>query len=139
MPFMVIHRMSDGSSCFEQSDVIDEAALLVERLRNQDGIDQIRIYRMEEINFAFRPYYKVELGLPERQNIPTPPSAITAGVTEGAPSAPEATDHGSDVPLAAASDASFGDFEAPDPPIPPPPGADGEATGPNGRRGIFGR
>ena len=34
------------------------------------GIDEIRIYRMEEISFAFRPYYKVELGLAERQSAP---------------------------------------------------------------------
>ena len=63
MPFMVIYRTSDGSSSFEQADAIDEAALFVERLRNKEGIDEIRIYRMEEISFAFRPYYKVELGL----------------------------------------------------------------------------
>ena len=66
MPFMVIYRTSDGSSVYEQADAIDEAALFVERLRNKEGIDQIRIYRMEEISFAFRPYYKVELGLPDR-------------------------------------------------------------------------
>ena len=75
MPFMVIYRTSDGSSCYEQADAIDEAALFVERLRNKEGIDEIRIYRMEEISFAFRPYYKVELGLPERQS--APPSAVT--------------------------------------------------------------
>ena len=90
MPFMVIYRTSDGSSCFEQADAIDEAALFVERLRNKEGIDQIRIYRMEEISFAFRPYYKVELGMAERQSVPTPPSASTAVVIEGAPAEPEA-------------------------------------------------
>src|ERR1043165_5307333 len=76
MPFMVIYRTSDGSSNFEQLDAIDEAAMYVERLRNNDGVDQIRIYRMEEISFAFRPYYKVELGLPERQQHPSPPSDV---------------------------------------------------------------
>ena len=78
MPFMVIYRTSDGSSSFEQADAIDEAALFVERLRNNEGIDEIRIYRMEEISFAFRPYYKVELGLAERQTTPAPPSSSTA-------------------------------------------------------------
>jgi hypothetical protein len=66
MPFMVIYRNADGSSGYEQATAIDEAALFVERLRNNESIDQIRLFRMEEINFAFRPYYKVELGLPER-------------------------------------------------------------------------
>jgi hypothetical protein len=66
MPFMVIYRNGDGSSGYEQVDAIDGAARFVERLRNNDSIDQIRLFRMEEINFAFRQYYKVELGAPER-------------------------------------------------------------------------
>ena len=66
MPFMVIYRNADGSSGYEQVGAIDEAARFVERLRNDESIDQIRMFRMEEIKFAFRPYYKVELGLPER-------------------------------------------------------------------------
>ena len=78
MPFMVIYSTSDGASCHQQADAIDEAALFVERLRNKEGIDQIRIYRMEEISFAFRPYYKVELGLPEKQAAGTPPATVTA-------------------------------------------------------------
>jgi hypothetical protein len=73
MPFMVSYDTSDGTSRYEEAQAIDEAALFVERLRNQDGIDQIRIFRMEEISFAFRPYYKVELGLPARS--PAAPSA----------------------------------------------------------------
>ena len=77
MPFMVIYRTSDGSSCHEQADAIDEAALFVERLRNNDGVeDDIRIYRMEEISFAFRPYYKVELGMPEKQVAGSPPPEV---------------------------------------------------------------
>ncbi len=67
MPFMVIHRTAGGNDGYDQVDAIDEAALLVERLRNSEGIDQVRIYRMEEISFEFRTYYKVELGLPEAQ------------------------------------------------------------------------
>lgn len=67
MPFMVIYRNADGSSGHEEVGAIDEAARFVERLRNDESIDQIRMYRMEEIRFAFRPYYKVELGLTERQ------------------------------------------------------------------------
>ena len=63
MPFMVIYRNADGSAGYEQVDAIDAAARFVERLRNDESIDQIRMFRMEEIKFAFRPYYKVELGL----------------------------------------------------------------------------
>ena len=67
MRFMVTYSTSDGTPRYEQVDAIDEAALHVERLRNQDAIEEIRIFRMEEISFEFRPYYKVELEMPERQ------------------------------------------------------------------------
>ncbi len=143
MPFMVIYRTSDGSSCYEQADAIDEAALLVERLRNKEGLDQIRIYRMEEISFAFRPYYKVELGLSDRQSMPAPPSASTAVVVE------------EPAPEREASVRADADAPAPGPvvrvdqrrevasevarPMPRPPGADDETATANGRRGLFGR
>jgi hypothetical protein len=143
MPFMVIYRTPDGSPCFEQADAIDEAALLVERLRNKDGLDQIRIYRMEEISFAFRPYYKVELGMSDRQSTPTPPSASTAVVVEGPVPEPEA-----------AVGADAGD-PAPPPPVrvderrevgsaaaghlPSPAGSHDATAAANGRRGLFGR
>jgi hypothetical protein len=118
MPFMVIYKRTDGSSGFEQADAIDEAAMFVERLRNKDGIqDDIRIYRMEEISFAFRPYYKVELGMPELQTAAPP----------------------------AEEEAPIGVFEAPA--VEPPAAGDpASEIGPEmddaaaaGRRGLFGR
>lgn len=150
MPFMVIYRTSDGSSKYEQVDAIDEAALLVERLRNSDGIDEIRIYRMEEISFAFRPYYKVELGLPDRQT-PAPVGELVGGTTvveapaAPVPSAPTLTrrvvERREAVPELDGQPAD----EAPSPaPVMAPPAAGSdllaEGAGPNGpRRGLFGR
>lgn len=67
MPFMVIHRTAGGVDHYEQTDALDEAALHAERLRNSEGIDDVRLFRLEEISFSFRPYYKVELGMPDRQ------------------------------------------------------------------------
>jgi hypothetical protein len=132
MPFMVIYSRSDGTSCHEQADAIDEAALFVERLRNQDAIEEIRIFRMEEISFAFRPYYKVELGMPERLVTIAPPPEVFAP--------------------APAVDEPEVSLDAPEPAAPVPPvdpniasepapvaDADGDATGANGRRGLFGR
>lgn len=125
MPFMVIFRRSDGTSGFEQADAIDEAALFVERLRNNDGIeDDIRIYRMEEISFGFRPYYKVELGMPEKQVAGSPPPEVADRP------APEEPIH---VALSSAERAAT--LEA-------APAAASELdadAGPNGRRGLFGR
>ena len=129
MPFMVIYSTSDGGRCYEQADAIDEAALFVERLRNKDGIDdQIRIYRMEEISFAFRPYYKVELGMPERQGggpspaVASEPPATVVAVDPADPDPGAATTEG---PSDADAPASVH--------------ADADGLGLNGRRGLFGR
>ena len=150
MPFMVIYRTADGSPKFEQADAIDEAALFVERLRNSEGTDEIRIYRMEEISFAFRPYYKVELGLPDRQT-PAPPSEVVGGlnvVVEPVTPPPLTARIPEPEPVVEPA-ATLALDEPPAPPVaeapadvPPPPGADGlaEGAGANGtRRGLFGR
>ena len=118
MPFMDIYSTSDGASCHEQADAIDEAALFVERLRNQDSIEEIRIFRMEEISFAFRPYYKVELGMPERLVMASPPPAVFG------PSVAPAVDGEPTSDTGPALDAGVDDSD--------PMGA-------NGRRGLFGR
>ena len=136
MPFMVIYSTSDGTSCHEQADAIDEAALFVERLRNKDGLEEVRIYRMEEISFAFRPYYKVELGMPERQ-AERPTTAPTSGVMGSVPPPPVADEpvvHGPDPAVEVALDAP-----APEPTAPRPDAAPGDHADANGRRGLFGR
>lgn len=141
MPFMVIYRTPDGSSCYEQADAIDEAALLVERLRNKEGLDQIRIYRMEEISFAFRPYYKVELGLNDRQSLPAPPSASSVAVAGPVPrpgsSASASVDTSVPSPEARIDQPRGVAFE-PARPV-PPAGTGDETTSANGRKGLFGR
>jgi hypothetical protein len=134
-----MYRTSEGTSCHEQTDAIDEAALLVERLRNKDGLeDEIRIYRMEEISFAFRPYYKVELGMPERQVAAAPPPEVVGAVSSSTATATAAEPVASPPPPvegsdAAGSDAAAGGTERPAPPSPSDP------DGANGRRGLFGR
>lgn len=140
MPFMVIYSTSDGTSCHEQADAIDEAALFVERLRNQDGIEEVRIYRMEEISFAFRPYYKVELGMPERLPTAPPPEVVgtapapAAPTVPPAPKAPRAAEPVRQVEVAVAT---TGELSV-EGPLADASGDAGDA-GANGRRGLFGR
>ena len=142
MPFMVIYSTSDGASCHEQADAIDEAALFVERLRNKDGIEEVRIYRMEEISFAFRPYYKVELGMPERQT-ERPTTEPTSHVIGSIPQ-PSVADEprvvnkpdpevAVDAPVAEAETKAKAEAAA------PPADSDGDHADANARRGLFGR
>ncbi len=62
MSHMVIYRTADGQPGYHQAEELDEAVRFVERLRNGDGVDGARIFRMEEVSFDFRPYFKVEIG-----------------------------------------------------------------------------
>ncbi|HEV3227617.1 MAG TPA: hypothetical protein VGZ52_12305 [Acidimicrobiales bacterium] len=58
---MVSYRSADGKQSYHQADELGEAITFVEHLRNDEAVDQARIYRMDEVSFEFRPYYRVEL------------------------------------------------------------------------------
>lgn len=62
MSHMVIYRGSDGKPGYHQVDDIHDAVSFVEEMRNQDGVDHARIFRLEEVTFEFKPYYRVEIG-----------------------------------------------------------------------------
>ena len=79
---MVIYRTADGQPGYHQAEELDEAVRFVERLRNGDGVDGARIFKMEEVNFDFRPYFKVEIG-PGGVPIETPVSPAFAGRDHG--------------------------------------------------------
>jgi len=59
---MVIYRGSDGKPGYHQVDDIHDAVSFVEEMRNTEGVDHARIFRLEEVNFEFKPYYRVEIG-----------------------------------------------------------------------------
>jgi len=79
---MVIYRTADGQPGYHQAEELDEAVRFVERLRNGDGVDGARIFKMEEVNFDFRPYFKVEIG-PGGVPIDTPTAPAFAGREAG--------------------------------------------------------
>jgi hypothetical protein len=79
---MVIYRTADGQPGYHQAEELDEAVRFVERLRNGDGVDGARIFKMEEVNFDFRPYFKVEIG-PGGLPIETPMAPAFAGRDPG--------------------------------------------------------
>jgi hypothetical protein len=61
----------DGSEQYERFVAIDEAVALVERLRNE-GNPTARIFRLEEIQFEVKAYYRVEVGVPAAPAVPVP-------------------------------------------------------------------
>jgi hypothetical protein len=58
---MVIYRGADGKPGYHQTDDIHDAVMYVESLRNEKDVDHARIFRLEEVTFEYKPYYRVEL------------------------------------------------------------------------------
>lgn len=114
---MVIFRSSEGKAGYHPAETLEDAARFVERLRNAEGVEQARIFRLEEVTFEFRPYFKVEVG-----GAPSPVPAPAP--VEPAVDAPEAE--------AAAPADEPGDELGPIEP-------EEVGIGANGRRGLFGR
>ena len=61
MSHMVIYRGIDGKPGYHQTDDIHDAIGFVEQMRNEEGVEHARIFRLEEVVFEYRPYYRVEL------------------------------------------------------------------------------
>ena len=70
MSHMVIYRGADGKPGFHQVDELAAAVAFVEKLRNDQSVESSRIYRLEQVNYRFEPYFQVRLEESER-----PPSA----------------------------------------------------------------
>ncbi|RZV46025.1 MAG: hypothetical protein EX269_08390 [Acidimicrobiales bacterium] len=86
MSHIVVYQGADGSAGYEPCDNLDAAIVAAERMRNVDGVDSPRIFSMEEVEFDFRPYYRVELPGTENTDVFEPaeaaeePSALTGSV-----------------------------------------------------------
>ena len=119
MSHMVIFHSSDGKTGYHQTEVLEEAVHYVERIRNAEGVEQARIFRLEEIRFEFRPYFHVQVA----------ESAPAAEVAPDAPP-PEAEAAEEDGRPQTLTEALPDDLEMT--PVP-----EGDAAG--GRRGLFGR
>lgn len=74
MSHMVIYRGADGKPGYHQTDEILDAVAFVERIRNEQAVEHARIFRLEEVQFEFRPYYRVELSTGG-----TAPAAVPGG------------------------------------------------------------
>jgi len=58
---MVIFQTPGGSPGYNQFDSVNEAVAFVEKLRNEQGIENARMFALEEIKFDIKTYYRVEL------------------------------------------------------------------------------
>jgi hypothetical protein len=124
MSHMVIYRGADGKPGYHQTDEITDAVAFVERLRNDQAVEHARIFRLEEVHFVFRPYFRVELTSGEGTG-----AVSGAGRQQVEASGPPAEgDVAESAPEAAPTGSSFGASQE---------SAGDDAVG--ARRGLFGR
>jgi len=111
--YMVLYTGLDGSAAFGRCEELTDAVAEVERLRNEQSIDGAQIYRLEEVKFEIKPYFRVELpaAVASAPSVPEPSSVVTPLVTEAASPVEE--------PVWTATVASVA--EVPSMVIPPPP------------------
>jgi hypothetical protein len=125
---MVSYRNSDGKQSYHQTDELSDAMQFVEHLRNAESVEHARIFKLEELSFEYRPYYRVELAT----TLPPPPAKEESDWISSLPKAPveEVPEEESETdPLAASWSAS--DRVEP---------VENESVGAGiGRKGLFGR
>ena len=133
MSHMVIYRGTDGSPGYHQADEVHDAVAYVEQLRNDQGVEEAKIFRMEEVTFEYRPYFRVELVSSDRTlSSPAATPAVAAAadakaVETNAPAA-EVANKVTDITETAATTAPTVSSSSPD--------ANGDV---GARRGLFGR
>lgn len=162
MSHMVIFQTPDGNPGYNQFEEIDEAVRFVETLRNDQGVENARMFALEEVKFEFRQYFRVEVDppmvgpagstsgpvfvptvAPAPAPPPQPPGETFEAPFESTPfEAPGNSPDSSPIGTAPAtpfgsSDASPVGTGAPTFMAPPPP-ANAENSEPT-RRGLFGR
>lgn len=142
MSHMVIYRGADGKPGYQQAEDIHDAVTFVEQMRNEEGVEHARIFRLEEVVFEYRPYYRVELaGLNGGGGaLPASSNGMVASLPNGNGGAPMMVglpSESSPEPAVASLDEPFSVVESTTINIDDP---DGETVAGNGaRRGLFGR
>jgi len=71
MSHIVVYESADGASGFERCGSLDAAIVAAERLRNVEGVNSPRIFKLEEVQFDFRPYFRVEVNEGDADPSPT--------------------------------------------------------------------
>src|SRR5437763_16768192 len=84
MPHMVIFRSAEGKPGYHQAESLDEAVRFVEHLRNQEGVSDTRIFKMQEVPIEFKTYYRVEVAGAEE----APAAVAAAAAAPAAPASP---------------------------------------------------
>jgi hypothetical protein len=82
LSYVVNWQRSDGGESWHTVSELHEAANFAEHLRNAEGVETAKIFRLDEVAFAFKPYFRVEL---DAVAPPAPPAPAPAAPVEAEP------------------------------------------------------
>jgi hypothetical protein len=85
--YVVNWRGPDGQAGWHPVGDLPEAASHVEHLRNVEGVTETKIFKLDEVAFEFRQYFRVELAVDEAP-APSPTFTVPAALEVPVP-APE--------------------------------------------------
>ena len=91
MSHMVIYRSSDGKPSYQQIEQLEEAIRFVERLRNEQGVTDAKLFDLVEVPISFKAYYQVEVGgrpVATAEAPPAPPAPPAPEPVVAAPAPP---------------------------------------------------
>jgi hypothetical protein len=153
---MVLYTGLDGLGSFGRCEELPEAVAEVERLRNEQSIEDAQIFRLEEVKFEIKPYFRVEIpGISSETLTPAPAVPVPVGAAADETLTPWSAAAATGSAAAATGSAAAASADVPSmviPPPPPPPPAPVAPMGYDGgtfatdddaivgsRRGLFGR
>lgn len=113
MPHMVIYRNADGSPAYHQTEALEDAVRFVEHIRNEQGVNDSRLFRMEEVPIEFKTYYRVEVAAGEQgggQPTPAPAAEAAASAAPSIPASLEGAPSPTEAEAAASGSGRFGLF-----------------------------
>ena len=155
MSHMVIFQTPDGNPGYNQFETVDESIGFVEKLRNEQNVLNARIFKLEELKFEFKPYFRVQLAMLNSGDAPAaapvaaapaPVAPVAAPAPAPAPASPFGGAPAAEAPAAPAAPAApqgapVSNIDSPvGAPVPNGNSFSGApAEGDRGRRGLFGR
>ncbi len=114
MEHIVFFTGADGAAQYRRTPSLEEAVRFVEHLRNVEGVEDSRVYAMNEVPLAFKTIYRVEI-----------PGQVSADAPAPLPPMPPMPEL--DVPVAEAPPAPPAPQAAPEPVMAAVPGEPYEA------------
>jgi hypothetical protein len=78
---LVRFTTAEGREGHHYADSLEETLKFVERLRNAEEAQDVRVFRLREVPIEFRAYYKVELRAPDAPEVDDPPATPVVPAT----------------------------------------------------------